>query len=194
MIYYFLYIFFESFILNAFPLFGAPFTLLSIPILVKLGINNLNILIISTILGIGAATGKLIMYIIGLLLSKPLKNNKNMNFIKSIYRNKYFIIIIFLLAILPFLPLDDLLFLSFGIEKIRIVLYYIIELFGKIIKSFIELFIEINILKEISTIVNVSLINLSIYSSIIFIILSIIFFKFDWEKYINKWISKEKSG
>ena len=191
-IYYILYIFFESFILNSFPLFGAPFTLLSIPILSIIGINIYNIILVSIILGIGAASGKLIMYIIGILLSKPLKNNKNLLFIKRISNSKNFYITFFFLTILPFIPLDDLLFLSFGIEKINILKYYLISVLGKILKSFLELYTEIIVLNKVSYISNIPLLQLSIISSILFILLSIIFFKLDWEKYFNKWISKEK--
>ena len=191
-IYYILYIFFESFILNSLPLFGAPFTLLSIPILSIIGINIYNIILVSIILGIGAASGKFVMYIIGILLSKPLKNNKNLLFIKRISNSRNFYITFFFLTILPFLPLDDLLFLSFGIEKIGILKYYLIEILGKVLKSFLELYIEIFILNEISYISKIPLLQLSIISSVVFISLSIIFFKLDWEKYFNKWLSKEK--
>jgi membrane protein DedA with SNARE-associated domain len=191
-IYYILYIFFESFILNSFPLFGAPFTLLSIPVLSIIGINIYNIILVSIILGIGAASGRLVIYIIGILLSKPLKNNKNLLFIKRISNSKNFYMTFFFLTILPFLPLDDLLFLSFGIEKINILKYYLITVLGKILKSFLELYAEIFILNKLSHISNIPLLQLSIISSIAFILLSIIFFKLDWEKYFNKWISKEK--
>jgi membrane protein YqaA with SNARE-associated domain len=191
-IYYILYIFFESFVLNSFPLFGAPFTLLSIPVLSIIGINIYNIILVSIILGIGASSGRFVMYIIGIFLSKPLKNNKNLLFIKRISNSKNFYITFFFLVILPFLPLDDLLFLSFGIEKINILKYYLIAILGKTLKSFLELYAEIFILNKISYISKVPLLQLSILSSIVFILLSIIFFKLDWEKYFNKWISKEK--
>jgi len=191
-IYYILYIFFESFALNSFPLFGAPFVLLSIPVLSIVGINIYNIILVSIILGIGASSGKFVMYIIGILLSKPLKNNKNLLFIKRISNSRNFYITFFFLVILPFLPLDDLLFLSFGIEKIGILKYYLIAILGKTLKSFLELYAEIFILNKISYLLKVPLLKLSIISSIVFILLSIIFFKLDWEKYFNKWISKEK--
>jgi len=191
-IYYILYLFFESFILNALPIFGAPFVLLSIPVLSIIGINIYNMILISIILGIGAASGKLIMYIVGILLSKPLKNNKNLLFIKRISNSKNFYIIFFFLTILPFFPLDDLLFLSFGIEKINILKYYLIAVLGKVLKSFLELYAAVLVLNEVSYILNIPLFELSIISSITFILLSIIFFKFDWEKYFNKWTLKEK--
>jgi len=191
-IYYILYIFFESFLLNSFPLFGAPFVLLSIPVLSIVGINIYNIILVSIILGIGASSGRFVMYMIGIFLSKPLKNNKNLLFIKRISNSRNFYMIFFFLVILPFLPLDDLLFLSFGIEKINILKYYLIAILGKTLKSFLELYAEIFILNKISYISKVPLLKLSIISSIVFILLSIIFFKLDWEKYFNKWISKEK--
>ncbi|MGC9133374.1 MAG: hypothetical protein ACP5GJ_03165 [Nanopusillaceae archaeon] len=189
-----LYIFSESFILNAFPLFGSPFTILSLPILIIEGINFQNMIIISIILGIGAATGKLFMYLLGILLSKPLRYNRNLIFIKKISKSKYFIILFFFFTILPFFPIDDLFFLSFGIEKTGIIKYYVTTIIGKIIKSFAEIYIEIYLLKKISYIININLFYLSIYSSILFLILSIIFFKVDWEKYINRWLLKKKSG
>ena len=191
-IYYVLYIFFESFLLNSFPLFGAPFVLLSIPVLSIVGINIYNIILVSIILGIGASSGRFVMYMIGIFLSKPLKNNKNLLFIKRISNSRNFYVTFFFLVILPFLPLDDLLFLSFGIEKINILKYYLIAILGKTLKSFLELYAEIFILNKISYITKVPLLKLSIISSIVFILLSIIFFKLDWEKYFNKWISKEK--
>ncbi|BFI73657.1 hypothetical protein YN1_6440 [Nanoarchaeota archaeon] len=187
-IFYILYLFFESFILNAFPLFGAPFTTLSLPVLISIGVNLQNIVYVSIILGLGAATGKLFMYTIGIFLSKPLKENKNMLFIKKISKIKYFNLAFFFITILPFLPLDDFFYLSFGIEKLNVIKYYIISIIGKISKSFIEVYIQIFLLKEISYITKINLLNLSIYSSILFLLLSIIFFKFDWEKYINKWL------
>jgi len=191
-IYYILYLFFESFILNSLPLFGAPFVLLSIPILSIIGINIYNIILVSIILGIGAASGRIVMYIIGILLSKPLKNNKNLLFIKRISNSKNFYITFFFLTILPFFPLDDLLFLSFGIEKINILKYYLIAVLGKTLKSFLELYAEVLVLNKVSYISKIPLLQLSIISSIAFILLGIIFFKLDWEKYFNKWISKEK--
>ena len=191
-IYYILYIFSESFLLNAFPFFGAPFVLLSIPVLSIIGINIYNIILVSIILGIGASSGRFVMYIIGIFLSKPLKNNKNLLFIKRISNSKNFYITFFFLTILPFLPLDDLLFLSFGIEKIGILRYYLIEILGKTLKSFLELYAEIFVLNKVSYLLKIPLLELSIISSIAFILLGIIFFKLDWEKYFNKCISKEK--
>ena len=191
-IYYILYIFFESFLLNSFPFFGAPFVLLSIPVLSIIGINIYNIILVSIILGIGASSGRFVMYIIGIFLSKPLKNNKNLLFIKRISNSKNFYITFFFLTILPFLPLDDLLFLSFGIEKMGILKYYLIAILGKTLKSFLELYAEIFVLNKVSYLLKISLLELSIISSIAFILLGIIFFKLDWEKYFNKCISKEK--
>ncbi|MFZ8856097.1 MAG: hypothetical protein ACO2OX_02800 [Candidatus Nanopusillus sp.] len=90
------------------------------------------------------------------------------------------------------MPFDDLLFLSFGIERLNILKYYLIAIQARMLKSFSELYVEIFILNKVSEISNIPLFELSVISAVIFIIFSIIFFKFDWEKYFSKWTLKEK--
>jgi len=191
-IYYILYLFFESFLLNSLPFSIGSSTLLAMPILYIVGINIYNVILASIILGIGSATGKLVTYTIGLFLSKPLRNNKNLLFIKRISNSKKFYIVFFFLNLLPLMPFDDLLFLSFGIERLNILKYYLIAIQARMLKSFSELYVEIFILNKVSEISNIPLFELSVISAVIFIIFSIIFFKFDWEKYFSKWTLKEK--
>ncbi|MFZ8800577.1 MAG: hypothetical protein ACO2ON_00120 [Candidatus Nanopusillus sp.] len=100
--------------------------------------------------------------------------------------------VFFFLNLLPLVPFDDLLFLSFGIERLSILKYYLIAIPARILKSFSELYVEIFILNKVSEISHIPLFELSIISAVIFIIFSIIFFKFDWEKYFSKWTLKEK--
>jgi membrane protein YqaA with SNARE-associated domain len=191
-IYHILYLFFESFLLNSLPLSIGSSTLLAMPVLSIVGINIYNVVLASIILGIGSATGKLVTYTIGIFLSKPLRNNKNLLFIKRISNSKKFYIVFFFLNLLPLVPFDDLLFLSFGIERLNILKYYLIAVPARIIKSFSELYVEIFVLNKVSEVSNIPLFELSIISAVMFIIFSIIFFKFDWEKYFSKWTLKEK--
>ncbi len=194
-IYHILYLFFESFLLNTLPFSIGSATLLALPVLSIVGIDMYNIALASIILGIGSATGKLVTYAIGIFLSKPLRNlrnNKNLLFIKRISNSKKFYIVFFFFNLLPLVPFDDLLFLAFGIERLNILKYYLIAIPARILKSFSELYIEIFILNKVSEISNIPLFELSIISAAIFIIFSIIFFKFDWEKYFSKWTLKEK--
>ncbi len=191
-IYHILYLFFESFLLNTLPFSIGSATLLALPVLSIVGIDMYNIALASIILGIGSATGKLVTYTIGIFLSKPLRNNKNLLFIKRISNSKKFYIVFFFLNLLPLVPFDDLLFLAFGIERLNILKYYLIAILARILKSFSELYIEIFVLNKVSEISNIPLFELSVISAVMFIIFSIIFFKFDWEKYFSKWTLKEK--
>ncbi|MDT7890958.1 MAG: hypothetical protein RQ869_02745 [Candidatus Nanopusillus sp.] len=191
-IYHILYLFFESFLLNSLPLSIGSSTLLAMPVLSVIGINIYNVVLASIILGTGSATGKLVTYIIGIFLSKPLRNNKNLLFIKRISNSKKFYIVFFFFNLLPLVPFDDLLFLSFGIERLNILKYYLIAVPARILKSFSELYVEIFVLNKVSNFTHIPLFELSVISAIMFIIFSIIFFKFDWEKYFSKWTLKEK--
>jgi len=191
-IYHILYLFFESFLLNTLPFSIGSATLLALPVLSIVGINIYNIALASIILGIGSATGKLVTYTIGIFLSKPLRNNKNLLFIKRISNSKKFYIVFFFFNLLPLVPFDDLLFLAFGIERLNILKYYLIAILARILKSFSELYIEIFILNKVSEVSNIPLFELSVISAVMFIIFSIIFFKLDWEKYFSKWTLKEK--
>jgi membrane protein YqaA with SNARE-associated domain len=191
-IYHILYLFFESFLLNSLPLSIGSATLLALPVLSIVGINIYNVALASIILGIGSATGKLITYTIGIFLSKPLRNNKNLLFIKRISNSKKFYIVFFFLNLLPLVPFDDLLFLAFGIERLNILKYYLIAVPARILKSFSELYVEIFVLNKVSEISHIPLFELSVTSAVMFIIFSIIFFKFDWEKYFSKWTLKKK--
>ncbi|MGC9079596.1 MAG: VTT domain-containing protein [Nanopusillaceae archaeon] len=194
MIEYFLYLFFEALILNFIPMFGAPFVLLAVPVLVILGINIYNMLIISIILGLGAALGKTLMYYLGYIFSfsRRIRENKNLLLVKRFSKTRNFKLAFFLTTLLPIFPFDDFLALILGMQREKFMIYFILLIIGKFLKSFVELILLVYVLQQISVIVEIPLFELSIYSAIIFLLMSLALFKLDWEKYINKWKLKRK--
>ena len=179
-------IFIISFVTNATPFFGGPYTLISTTILLKYGVNPISLILVILVSGLGASTSKLVMYALGLVMRKPLKNNKNILFLHKISNHVGFYLGTFILSILPIIPFDDYVFLAVGIAKINLAKLFLISIAGKIIKSAIEINIELAGIGLISSLLDINALEISIISSIVFVILGIIMFKIDWEEILNK--------
>jgi hypothetical protein len=188
-IYEILFLFFISFISNATPFFGAPYTIIATTILLKAGFTPTNFLITVIVTGLGAGISKVVMYIIGIGLRRPLKDTKNMKFLSRFVNSKSFYLVLFILAILPLLPLDDYLFLGGGIIKAPLLKMLYITVLAKLTKSAFEIALEVAgiiVIAQHTKRFGITEVELGIISSVIFIILGIIFFKIDWEKYYEK--------
>lgn len=166
--------------------FGGPYTLISTTILLKYGVNPISLILVILVSGLGASTSKLVMYALGLAMRKPLKNNKNILFLHKISNRVGFYLGMFILSILPIIPFDDYVFLAVGIAKINLAKLFLISIAGKIIKSAIEINIELAGIGLISSLLDINALEISIISSIAFVILGIIMFKIDWEEILNK--------
>lgn len=183
-----------TFISNATPFFGAPYTILASILLIKQGFTPLNFIIISVTTGLAAAAAKLVMYGVGYSLRHPLKRNKNIQLLQKFIETKYFPIALFVLAILPGLPFDDYLFIGGGIARASALRMEQITGIAKVIKSFIEIYIESKGILIVSDIINISPTILGVVSFIIFLVLGIVLLKIDWEKYIilvRKYLEKK---
>ncbi|BCU67712.1 hypothetical protein HS7_11490 [Sulfolobales archaeon HS-7] len=78
-----LIIFAISFASNATPFGGVSYTLVATTYLFQDGVNPVNVILAIVVTGLGAGVAKDVMYGTGLLLRKPLSNNKNFTFIKN---------------------------------------------------------------------------------------------------------------
>ncbi|BFH72550.1 hypothetical protein SJAV_04940 [Sulfurisphaera javensis] len=189
-----LLIFSISFITNILPFAGAPYTLIATDFLLAYGKNIENILIVVLISGIGAALAKTLTYVLGIALKKPLRDNKNIPLIHKFIKSKYFPLALFITAILPGLPLDDYLYIGGGIVRESLKKMLIITIPSKILKSMIEIPLELFGIIKISDLADINPLYLSIALTVIFIILGILLIKIDWyslyekvnEKYLNK--------
>jgi len=184
-----IFLFIISFIANATPFFGAPYTVIATTILLKAGFNLIDYLLVVVITGLGAGISKVVMYAIGVGLRKPLKETKNMKFLAKLVNTRSFYITLFILALLPLLPLDDYLFLGGGIVRANLEKMLTITILSKLTKSAVEIALEAAGLIVIAHYIRafgITEVELGIISSIIFVILGILFFKLDWEKYYEK--------
>jgi len=97
-----LIIFIISFISNATPFFGTPYTIIATTILLRSGLDLISLVTVIFLTATGAAISKTVMYAIGLILRKPLKENKNMIFLSKFVHFRSFYITLFVLALIPF--------------------------------------------------------------------------------------------
>lgn len=187
-------IFAISFITNILPFAGAPYTLIATDFLLAYGKSVENILIVIIISGIGAALAKSLTYLLGIALKKPLRHNKNIPLLNKFIKSKYFPLLLFITAVLPGLPLDDYLYIGGGIVKESLSRMLIITVPSKIVKSFIEIPLELYGVIKISNFFNIDPLYLSIIFTVIFVVIGIILIKIDWyslyqkinEKYLNR--------
>ncbi|AOL17046.1 hypothetical protein BFU36_10375 [Sulfolobus sp. A20] len=184
-------IFVISFVTNATPFLGAPYTLIATSILLKSGVSPLSLILVIICSGLGASLSKTVMYTLGIAVRKPLKNNKNILFLERISKSIGFYLTLFIFSIFPFLPLDDYIFLASGIAKLGLLKLILISIVGKIVKSSIEISIEVEGIQLISSFLDINVVELSIISIAVFAILGYILLKIDWEfalRYIEKFL------
>jgi len=186
-------IFAISFISNIIPFAGAPYTLIATNFLITFGKTTENLVLVILISGVGAALAKSLTYLLGIALRKPLHNNKNMPFLDKFIKSKYFPLALFITAVIPGLPLDDYLYMGGGITRASLMKMLLITVPSKILKSAIEIPIELFGIIKISDFTNINPLFLSIGLTILFIVLGIVLIKIDWysiyeritQKYLN---------
>jgi|BEDMetMinimDraft_2_1075160.scaffolds.fasta_scaffold01757_5 uncharacterized membrane protein YdjX (TVP38/TMEM64 family) len=182
-------LFLISFISNATPFFGTPYTIIAVTILIRIGVDLYSFIIGVVVTGLGASLSKTVMYAIGLILRRPLKQNKNMAFLAKFVQFKSFYVTLFTLALIPFFPFDDYLFLGAGVVKSSLTKLLYITTLAKILKSAIEMTLELTGIIAITRITRsfgITELEIGIISTVIFVILGYVLFKIDLEKYYNK--------
>lgn len=186
-------IFVISFISNIIPFAGAPYTLIATNFLITFGKTTENLVFVIIISGVGAALAKSLTYLLGIALRKPLHKNKNIPLLDKFIKSKYFPLALFITAVIPGLPLDDYLYMGGGITRASLMKMLLITVPSKILKSAIEIPIELFGIIKISNVTNINPLFLSIGLTILFIVLGIALIKIDWysiyeritQKYLN---------
>ncbi|QKR00378.1 hypothetical protein GWK48_08330 [Metallosphaera tengchongensis] len=196
-LYYLLLIFAISFISNATPFFGAPYTLIATTFLLKFGVSIVNFVEVVLVSGIGASTAKSVMYGVGFGVGSRLKHNKNVMYFHRVAKGRSFYLILFVTSIIPFLPLDDVVFLMGGAGKTSLFKMLEVAVISKILKSILEIGIEVEGIVQISKVINVSPVNIGIISSVVFLVLGVFIFKIDWESLhqrVERYLKSRTSG
>jgi hypothetical protein len=183
-------LFVVSLVSNATPFFGASYTLIATSELIAFGFSPEAFLLVIATTAAGAAIGKLFIYGGAKGFKGSLQNNKNVKLLGQWVQKRSFLIAVFLTAVMPLLPLDDYLFIGAGAAGTRLIPMFSVTIVAKIVKSTFEIGLEfLGILRIFSLhprLFGLSSLEFSVLLSIVFIILGIFLFKFDWGKFLQR--------
>jgi membrane protein YqaA with SNARE-associated domain len=193
------YSYFGVFIIS---LLGAMSIFIPIPYTVVIfilgGLQAFDPLLVAVAAGFGSAIGEFSGYLLGLGGRKVIgdKYKKRMNFLTKLFK-KYGSIAIFIFALTP-LP-DDLLFIPLGVMRYSLLRAFIPALLGKFLSNLIIAYSGRLCFEIVKTIFGVegegtSLLVGTIIGVSLLVIVFIIMFKLDWEKYFGKYLDEEKSS
>jgi membrane protein YqaA with SNARE-associated domain len=148
--------------------------------------------------GMGAAVGEFSSYLLGLggrkVIGKRFK--KKMDVLVRVF-GKFGPIVIFIFALTP-LP-DDLLFIPLGVMHYSVVRAFIPAIIGKLFMNLIVAYsgrFSIGAIRDIFGVENEwmsAAIGMTL-AIVLLVIVLVIMFKLDWEKYLEKFLIKEKNG
>lgn len=148
--------------------------------------------------GAGAAIGEFSGYLIGFGGRKVVgeKFKKRMDFLTKLFK-KYGTIAIFIFALTP-LP-DDLLFIPLGVMRYSLLRAFVPAILGKFLSNLIIAYSGRLSLEIVSSLFGVegegtSLLVGTIIGIALLVIVFIIMFKLDWEKYFSKYLDEPKNS
>jgi hypothetical protein len=177
-----------SFIANATPFFGVSYTLLATSFLLEFGFTPGLLLLVILVTGVSAAVAKCVIYYSALGFGSLLKRNRNIGLFRRWLSRRSFLVTLFLTAFIPILPLDDYLYIGGGANRAKLSVMLFVTLIAKLLKSAFEISVEVLGLIRISTFTStfgITAFDLSIASSVFFVLLGVALFKVDWEHLIS---------
>ncbi len=171
-------VFLISFVGNAIPYATVPYLAIIAALAAQKGLTLWDALLWSVVGGLGAALGKVVVYLTGLGTSEllPEKVRKNFEIFSRIAQRGIFIAI-FLFAALP-LP-DDVLYIPLGVAKYPLLKFFIAVWLGKIVITFASIAFG-NAYAALMAEYKVSITKSTIILIIVTIILMIIIGRMDW--------------
>lgn len=175
-----------SFLSNVFPFFGASYTLLAALQLSLLGNTPYNFTVIVLVSAVGATVAKAVIYFGGFGFRDLLLRNRNVKLIEKYSSTGGFFLTLFLAALLPVFPFDDFIFIGAGAALASLGAMLLVTLAAKIIKSTVEVAIELAILKGLASIFDFHRLDVTIALTAVFLILGIVVYKIDWEAAYKK--------
>lgn len=184
-------VFIVSFISNALPFFGEAYTVYAALILLKSRLSISSILIIILITALGASISKNASYALGIALRRPLKGTSAVKLVKALSNKAPLWILTLVLAALPGLPLDDYLYISVGAAGINALKLNLYILLGKLMKSSVEIPIELLLFNALFMNLHrfgIELTQFQMLMAVLFTVLGVVVFKIDWIK-IYKYLS-----
>ena len=170
-----------SFLSNVFPFFGASYTLLAALQISLLGSTPYNFAVIVLVSAVGATLAKAVIYFGGFGFRGVLLANRNVRLIERYSSTGGFFLVLFVAALLPVFPFDDYLFIGAGAALASLGAMLLVTLAAKVIKSTVEVAIELAILRELGTVFNFHQLDITLALTAVFLIIGIVVYKVDWE-------------
>ncbi|WP_069807999.1 hypothetical protein [Vulcanisaeta thermophila] len=175
-------IFLVSFISNALPFFGGAYTVYATLILMR-NPTGVNTALVALVTALGASVSKNVFYALGIVLRKPLRGTSAVRLISALADRAPLWVLTIILAALPGLPLDDYLYIGSGAARVNALWLNVYIFLGKLVKSFVEIPIElllfITLFREVHGL-GIGLMQFQIIMAVFFTVLGVVIFKVDW--------------
>jgi len=188
LLYYTMLVFAVSLVSNATPFFGAAYTVYASVILMNLKPNAPVIILFIVVTALGAALAKNTIYLIGVALRRPMAKSRNMTFLKGLLRLGFLWLVVVILAVIPGIPLDDYLYVGTGAAGASLSRLNAYVLLGKLIKSSIEIPIELTLLNTIynaTSTLGLSRLEFQLTFAVVFTVVGVVLYKLDWWSIYN---------
>ncbi len=188
LLYYVILAFAVSFISNVTPFFGAAYTVYASLILLDLKPTIPLVALFIVVTALGAAVSKNIMYLIGVALRRPMSRGRNMVLLRGLLKLGYMWLIVVILAIIPGLPLDDYVYVGTGAAGASLTRLNAYVLLGKLIKSAIEIPIELTMLRaayEATSMLGLTRLDFQVAFAVAFTVAGIMLYRLDWLSIYN---------
>ncbi len=135
----------------------------------------------------GAAVGKLIIYGAAKGFQSRLSRIKNVQTLARWLQDRRFLVAVFITAVIPVLPLDDYLYIGAGAARTRLLPMFSVTIAAKVVKSTFEIALEFyGVLVITSHLFGLSRVESSILLTIVFVVLGVLLFKYDWESILHR--------
>jgi len=183
-------LFVVSLVSNATPFFGASYTLIATSELISFGFSIEAFIFVIVITAVGAAMGKIVIFGSAKGFKHQLSGNKNVQLLEQWMEHRRFLVALFITAVVPLLPLDDYIFIGAGASKGKLTKMTSVTVAAKLVKSAVEIGLEYGGILRIATFtrryLGLSSLQLSLLLSIVFIVLGIFLFKYDWRRFLDR--------
>jgi hypothetical protein len=174
---------------NATPFFGASYNLIATAELISFGFSVEAFALVAGITAVGAAVGKLVIYVGAKGFKRTLSRNRNVQLLARWLQNRRFLVAVFLTAVIPLLPLDDYIYIGAAVSKARLLPMVTVTVAAKLVKSVLEIGLEffgiLNLTLLTRHLVGLSSFDISIIASIAFVVLGVLLFKYDWGRFLD---------
>ena len=191
-------LFVVSLVSNATPFFGASYTLVATAELIAFGFSPEAFILVVGITALGAAVGKLVIYLGAIGFGRRLSRNRNVQLRARWLERRWFLAAVFIAAVIPLLPIDDYIYLGAGAKRSRFFSIGAVTVAAKVVKSAFEIGLEffgiLDLTRLTRRLLGISSLELSIVLTIVFIVLGIFLFKYDWASTLGRTQSREDSS